>query len=151
MRARTLNWIAAAIAIGVIGMLLSNLELPPRCTPLSGADAINIELSRLSRGQAQLFCYHGDTGQKIRFILARGRDGAVHSVFDACRQCYSFRKGYRLSPDGTLICRLCGNRYSVDHMMTGKASCVPVVLPHQQVGSTIRISSADMRAGRGLF
>jgi uncharacterized membrane protein len=150
MRAKGLKWVAALAAVGAAAVVLSKLELPPRCTPLRGAGAITIELSQLARGHAKLFCYHV-AGEKIRFILARGSDGAVHSVFDACRQCYSYRKGYHLNPNGNLVCRLCGNRYSVDHMMAGKASCVPVALHHEVVGSTVRISVADMRAGRGLF
>jgi uncharacterized membrane protein len=151
MRSSRLKWIGAVIALGAAVVVLSNMELPPRCTPLRGRGPITIELDQLARGQAKLFCYGGEAGEKIRFILARGNDGMVHTVFDACRQCYSYRKGYRLSPKGNLICRLCGNRYTVDHMMAGKASCVPVALPHQQVGSTIHISTADMRAGRSLF
>jgi uncharacterized membrane protein len=151
MLARTLKWIGAVIALGAAAVALSNIELPPRCAPIAGAGGVAIELSRLARGEAKLFCYHDAAGEKIRFILARGSDGTVHSVFDACRQCYGYRKGYRLTRNGGLVCRLCGNRYSVDHMMAGKASCVPVSLPHKEVGSTVRISAADMRAGRGLF
>jgi uncharacterized membrane protein len=148
---RSLKWVGAVIALGAAAVLLSNLELPPRCTLLKGSVPITIKLSRFARGEAQLFCYRDDAGERIRFILARGTDGAIHSVFDACRQCYSYRKGYRLDPTGSIVCRLCGNRYSLDHMMAGKASCAPVALPHQETGSTIRISAADMRAGRGLF
>ncbi len=150
MRANRLKWIGAVIAVGAAAAVLSNLELPPRCTLLRGTGAIKVELASLAPGQARLFCYRGEAGKKIRFILARGNDGAVHSVFDACRQCYSYRKGYRLTRNG-LVCRLCGNRYSVDHMMAGKASCAPVPVAHQQAGTTLRISAADIRAGRGLF
>ncbi len=146
-----LRWIGAAIAVVAAVAVLSNLELPPRCTLLRGPGPISIELSRIAQGQARLFCYKGEAGKKIRFILARGNDGIVHTVFDACRQCYSYRKGYRLSRNGDLICRLCGNRYTVDRMMAGKASCAPVALAHQQTGSTIRISAADLHAGRGFF
>jgi len=151
VRAKHFKWIAAVIAMGAVAMVLSNLELPPRCTPLRGTGDVTLDLSRIARGEAKLFCYRPDAGAQIRFILARGTDGAIHSVFDACRQCYSYRKGYRLNPKGSLVCRLCGNRYSVDRMMAGKASCVPVSIPHQQIGSTVRISAADLGAGRSLF
>jgi uncharacterized membrane protein len=151
MGTSSFKWIAAVIAVAAIAAVVSNLGLPPRCTPLRGAGALSLELGRPGRGQARLFCYGDDAGRKIRFILARGSDGAVHSVFDACRQCYRYRRGYRLTRNGSLVCRVCGNRYSVDHMMTGKASCAPVAVPHQQAGSMVRINTADIRAGRGLF
>jgi uncharacterized membrane protein len=151
MRSKSFKWFALLIGLGAAVVVLSNLELPQRCIPLSGTGPISVELSHIARGEAKLFCYRGDSGDKIRFILARSNDGAVHSVFDACRQCYSYRKGYRLTRNGALICRLCGNRYSIDHMMAGKASCVPVALPYRQVGSVAHISSTDIHAGRVLF
>jgi uncharacterized membrane protein len=151
MVARTLKWIVGVTVLSAAAVVLLNLELPQRCIPIGGAGGIAIELTRLARGEAKLFCYNEGAGDKIRIILARCSDGTVHSVFDACRQCYSYRKGYRLTRNGNLICRLCGNRYSVDHMMAGKASCVPVAVPHTEDGSTVRISAADLRAGRGLF
>ncbi len=151
MRMGAVKWAAAGLALSAAAVVWFGLELPPRCTPVGAARTIALEISRITRGQAKLFCYGDETGQKIRFILARGNDGAIHTVFDACRQCYGFHKGYRLTRNGSLICRLCGNRYTVDHMMAGKASCAPVALPHQRSGSTIRISAADLRSGRGLF
>lgn len=150
MRVRRVKWIAGVIAVGASALALSYWMRLPGCIPISGADAVNIPLTLLGRGEAKLFCYHGDGGDKIRLILARGNDGAVHSVFDACHQCYAYRRGYRLSRDG-LVCRVCGNRYSLDHMMVGQASCVPISIPHKVVNGTVRISNSDIRAGRALF
>jgi len=145
------KWAAATVALGAAVIVLATVELPPRCTRIHGSGgAFTIEIARLARGQARLFCARDDAGQTIRFILARASDGTVHSVLDACRQCYSYRKGYHLSRNG-LICRLCGNRYSVDHMMAGKASCAPIPVSHSQSGATLTISAAALRAARGLF
>jgi uncharacterized membrane protein len=144
------KWLVVAVVLCVGAVVASNWARIPRCIPIGGAGVLSIPLSQLSPGQAKLFCYKDTAGEKIRFILARGNDGAVHSVFDACRQCYAYHKGYRLTKNG-LVCRLCGNRYSVDHMMAGKASCVPVRIPHKEAGGAVRISAADIRAGRGLF
>jgi uncharacterized membrane protein len=150
MRSGGIKWLVVTVALGAVALLASDLTRFPRCIAVSGANALAIPLSQLGRGEAKLFCYRDSAGDKIRFILARGSDGAVHSVFDACRQCYSYRKGYRLTRDG-LVCRLCGNRYSVDHMEAGMASCVPVSIPHKKIGATVRINTADVHAGRDLF
>ncbi len=150
MRMRGVKWIAGAIALGAFALTLSYWMRSPGCIAIGGTEGVSIALTQLGRGEAKLFCYHGAGGDKIRLILARGNDGAVHSVFDACHQCYAYRRGYRLSRDG-LVCRVCGNRYSVDRMMVGQASCVPVSVPHKVVGGTVRISNADIRAGRALF
>ena len=101
-------------------------------------------------GSARLFSYTDDAGKRLRFVLARGRDGKVRSVFDACRQCSAFHRGYRVAGD-ELICRECGNHYSVDRMTEGKASCVPVSLPHEDDSGIVRIKTADLKAGHALF
>jgi uncharacterized membrane protein len=149
-RFHILKWIVAAAALGAVVVGAASLERSPRCTLIKAAGGvISIATADLSRGQARVFCYR-DAGQDIRFILARASDGTVHSVFDACHRCYRYRKGYRLGRSG-LICRLCGNRYTVDHMMAGKASCVPIAIPHKEAGATVEISATALRGGRGLF
>jgi len=120
------------------------------CRELSGTGLLSIDVSQMARGSAQTFCYKDDSGRRLRFVLARGSDGKVRSVFDACRQCFSYGRGYEAS-DGSLVCRLCGNRYPIDHMLQGKASCVPAKLPHTESGSTAQIAVRDLKAGSWLF
>src|SRR5271170_7689282 len=110
------------------------------CTMVTGSDEVAINLPRLSSASAQLFCYKDAAGERLRFVLARGNDGKVRSVFDACRQCFSYHRGYRIS-------RVCGNHYPIDRMTEGKASCVPVSLPHEDDGGIVHIKTADLRAG----
>jgi uncharacterized membrane protein len=104
----------------------------------------------MARGEVQRFCYRDSAGERLRFLLARGADGKVHAVFDACRQCYKFHQGYKIE-NGMLICRLCGNRYPIDRMTAGEASCVPVAVRHSDDGSTVRIKPSDLESGKALF
>jgi uncharacterized membrane protein len=104
----------------------------------------------LTPGTAQFFCYRDRAGHEVRFVLARANDGIVRSVFDACRQCYRFHKGYTVA-DGFLICRLCGNRYRLDQMQTGVASCQPVHLENSQHGNTVEVRVAALEKGQQLF
>ena len=120
------------------------------CTEVSGGADVAINAFVLRPGTAHLFCYTDAAGERLRFVLARGNDGKVHAVFDACRQCYKFHQGYNVS-HGMLICRLCGNRYPIDHMMNGEASCVPVSLPHHEDASRVEVKVSDLKSGAGLF
>jgi uncharacterized membrane protein len=120
------------------------------CTMVTGADNVAINAFALRPGRAQLFCYKDDAGRQLRFVLARGNDGKVRSVFDACRQCFTFHRGYRIV-NGELICRVCGNHYPIDHMTEGKASCVPASLPHEDNSGVVHIKTEDLKAGRALF
>jgi uncharacterized membrane protein len=116
----------------------------------NGAGELGISASTIRSGHAQLFCYTDDAGKRLRFILARGDDGKVRSVFDACRQCATFHRGYRIV-NGELICRVCGNHYPLNRMMEGKASCVPVSLAHEGESEVVRIKTADLKAGSSFF
>jgi len=120
------------------------------CTIVTGSDDVAVNVSTLRPGNARLFCYTDDAGKRLRFVLARGNDGKVRSVFDACRQCFAFHRGYRLV-GGELICRVCGNHYPIDRMTEGKASCVPASLPHQDDSGIVHIKAADLKAGHALF
>jgi uncharacterized membrane protein len=120
------------------------------CTAVSGSDEVTINVSALSPGTARLFCYKDDAGKRLRFVLARGNDGKVRTVFDACRQCFAYNRGYRMA-GGELICRVCGNHYPIERMTVGKASCVPVSLDHQDDSGIVHIKTADLKAGHALF
>jgi uncharacterized membrane protein len=122
----------------------------PSCTAVTGKDSLTILGSSLDTGTAKIFCYRDDAGRNLRFVLARGTDGKVRSVMDACQQCYKFHKGYSYS-DGFLICRLCGNRYAVNHITEGKASCVPVAVPSTESDGKITLRTADIRKLGWLF
>jgi uncharacterized membrane protein len=145
---------AKKLVIGIAGAAVAIAAAMPilhsRCTELRGAEMLTVSIARLADGEAHLFCYRDQAGQRLRFLLAQGNDGKVRAVFDACRQCYKFRQGYDAS-HGMLICRLCGNRYPIDHMTRGEASCVPVSLPHHEDSSRIEIKVSDLKSGAALF
>ena len=123
----------------------------PGCVDVTApGDAISIALADLPAGAAKFFCLHDSAGAKIRFLLARDTDGHVHSVFDACRRCYRFHKGYTVA-DGYLICRLCGNRYKLGEMQKGFASCVPVGINASVDAGKVKVKVADLEKGRSLF
>ncbi len=130
------------------GLLI--FSLTPDCTTVTGSDDVAVNVSAMRPGSARIFCYTEDAGKRLRFVLARGHDGKVRSVFDACRQCFAFHRGYRVVGD-ELICRVCGNRYAIDRMTEGKASCVPVSLPHEDDSGIVHIKTADLKAGHALF
>jgi uncharacterized membrane protein len=117
---------------------------------VTGRGEIVLNVSSLARGAARMFCYTDDAGKKLRFVLARGSDGKLQSVFDACRQCFTYHRGYQVVGND-LICRVCGNHYPIEHMTNGKASCVPASLEHRESSDTVRIKTSDLQAGSALF
>jgi uncharacterized membrane protein len=149
MRSRNL-FAGAAVATLLVGIAIGAAAQRPRCMKVAGRNSIEIPLSTLTRGAIDFFCYRDRHGDRLRFILARDNQGKVHSVLDTCRQCGSFHKGYTASKD-ELICRLCGNRYKLNEMEAGKASCVPVGLTTTQHDGVIEVKVADLEQARPLF
>jgi uncharacterized membrane protein len=147
VRVRTLLAFAA-VAAGVLVMAVSMAK--PGCTEVEGRDTLVISGRLLDKGTAKTFCYRDDAGKNLRFVLARGSDGKVQSVMDACSQCYAYHKGFAYS-DGYLICRLCGNRYPIDHILAGKASCVPIGLRSTEADGKVTIRTADLKKNGWLF
>lgn len=150
MRLTRLAAILLVVALAIGAALATGPMFAPTCTLANGADVVTVSTNDLSRGSARFFCYRNRSGQLIRFVLARGDDGVVRAVFDACRQCYRFHKGYTMA-DGFLICRLCGNRYRLDEMRVGLASCRPVGLENTEHGGKLEVRVAALEQGKTLF
>jgi uncharacterized membrane protein len=134
--------IGAAAAIGPI--------IAPGCTLTQGTEVVTVPTGDLNRGSAKFYCYRNHDGQLVRFVLARGDDGVIRSVFDACRQCFRFHKGFTVD-NGFLVCRLCGNRYKLDDMRIGLASCQPVHLESAESDSKVQVKVAALEQGSKLF
>ncbi len=149
---RSLKLKIAVGAMLVAGAMYLAFSATSKCSSVSasGIGDVNVSIVGLLRGRAEMFCYTDSAGQKLRFVLARGMDGQVSSVFDACRQCFTFHRGYQIVA-GELICRVCGNHYAIDRMAEGKASCVPEHLAHAGDAQTVKIKTTDLSAGRALF
>ncbi|HTW87605.1 MAG TPA: Fe-S-containing protein [Candidatus Binataceae bacterium] len=150
MRVSILKVLGMLAILLIAGTLLMSRISRPACTSLRGTDTLTVKLADLAPGKIRAFCYKDEAGRKLRFLLARDSGGQVHAVFDACRQCYKFHKGYDYS-HGYLICRVCGNRYPIGAVSTGEGSCVPVPLSHQTSHGQVTIKVADVKAGKWWF
>lgn len=115
----------------------------------SNALLLNVEL--LARGSAQKYCWNlPDRSETIRFIVARRSDGAINVVLDACQACYLNNLGYRLSKAG-LVCRFCGNRYSINKLSVGIMSCRPLKLPFTVDRGLLRLRVSDLKGSTAFF
>jgi uncharacterized membrane protein len=150
MRPTKLAVILIVVALAIGAAVVAGPMFAPACTLANGSDVVTVSTDDLNRGSARFFCYRDRSGHLIRFVLARGDDGTVRSVFDACRRCYRFHKGYTIA-DGFLICRLCGNRYRLDEMRVGLASCQPVRLENAEHDGKVEVRVAALEQGHSLF
>jgi uncharacterized membrane protein len=148
-RKRTLGLIGLALVVAG-GASLSIGTRGPVFISVSGSDSVVIPTDTLARGQVRFYSYRDRAGEELRFILGRDSSGEVHSAMDACQRCYTYHKGY-VSMHGYLVCKWCGNRYKLEAMESGLASCVPVKLPIGTAGLKVKIKPADLEHNRALF
>jgi uncharacterized membrane protein len=148
-RARAALLIGAAI-FALVAISMAVMARGPQFIPVSANPSISIEINDQRPGAVRFFEYRDQAGDQIRFLLARDATGRIKAAFDACQRCYIYHKGYA-SSGGGLVCRFCGNRYKLEAMESGLASCVPKKLPFQMISHTVNIKSADLERERGLF
>jgi uncharacterized membrane protein len=141
--------IGAAVFV-VVALSLAAIARGPQFTPVSANPSISIETKNLLPGNVRFFEYRDRAGNEIRFLLARDARGQIKAAFDACQRCYMYHKGY-VSSRGDLLCRFCGNRYKLEAMESGLASCLPKRLPFQMTGQTVNIKPDDLERERWLF
>ncbi len=122
----------------------------PQFITVSANPSVSIDTDNLRPGDVRFYTYRDPAGDKIRFLLARDSAGQIKGALDACRRCSTYGEGYT-SSHGYLVCKYCGNRYKLEAMESGLASCVPVKLPMQVTGHTVSIKPADLERERGLF
>jgi uncharacterized membrane protein len=144
---------ALALLLGFAGVVLSWWLAPTYgCVAVENhADDLLLNVDPLSRGTAQKYCWAApDRRGTVRFIVARRSNGAINVVLDACQACYLNRLGYRLSK-GALVCRFCGNRYSIDKLSVGIMSCRPLKLPFTVDRGLLKIKTSDLESSSAFF
>lgn len=147
---RTLKLILLALlAAGTASFFISN-QAPSFISVGSDSDLVTIPTDTLGREQVKFYSYRDRAGEELRFILGRDSRGEVHAAMDACQRCFTYHKGYIWS-HGYLICKFCGNRYKLQAMESGLASCVPLKLPIRVTRRGVNIKTVDLEHERGLF
>ena len=146
---RTLKLILLALLAAGTASFFITSQAPSFISVRSDSDSVTIPTDTLGREQAKFYSYRDQAGEKLRFILARDSNGEVHAAMDACERCYMYHQGYMWSY-GYLVCKFCGNRYRLQAMESGLASCVPIKLPIRVTRRGVNIKSADLEHERGL-
>jgi uncharacterized membrane protein len=141
--------IVAAVVV-VVAISWGATARAPQFTVVRANPSISIETEDLRPGAVRFFVYRDQAGDQIRFFLARDATGRIKAAFDACQRCYKYHKGYVFS-GGELRCKFCGNRYKLEAIESGIASCVPIKLPFQIAGQTVTVKPADLERQRALF
>jgi uncharacterized membrane protein len=147
---RTLKLALLVLLVAGTASFFITSQAPSFISVGSDSGVVMIPTETLGREQVKFYSYRDRAGEELRFILGRDSNGEVHAAMDACQRCFMYHKGYIWS-HGYLLCKFCGNRYKLQAMESGLASCVPVKLPIRVTRRGVNIKSVDLEHERRLF
>ncbi len=115
-------------------------------TELSAGQDLQIALDHLVVGRLYLFSYPGDQGHRIRFVIQRTADGAVHTNMASCQACY--RSGHpHYSHNGQMICGMCNDpmhRPDEKGLTLEQKQCALDSLPHSIHDNQVVVSAQSI-------
>jgi uncharacterized membrane protein len=137
--------VAVTVAFGFNLPGLSKFET---VKPVNGV--VTVPTAKVSDGTAHYFRLE-EAGKEIKFFLIKGKDGAIHTAFDACDVCYKAKLGYVQEGD-KMVCKKCSQKFPVVEIgAQSEGGCNPSYLPAKADATSVRINLADLKAGARFF
>ncbi|WP_328754566.1 DUF2318 domain-containing protein [Geomesophilobacter sediminis] len=153
-KSNKVKWIIAAVgAVLLAAGVVSAFSIPgigkgEKVKPANGM--ITVPLGQVSDGKAHFYRLE-DGGKEIRFFIAKGADGAIHTAFDACDVCYREKKGYDQQGE-FMVCKNCNRKFAISRIgAEAGGGCNPSALNHTGNAGKIAIRIADIKAGARFF
>jgi len=118
-------------------------------TSVSGAEQINIPISKIADGKAHFYKYTKNNID-IKFFVLKSSDGIFRAAFDACDVCWKAGKGYKQVGDN-MICRNCGRAFASKMVNEIEGGCNPAPLKRKVINGNLEIKVTDIIAGSRFF
>ena len=115
--------------------------------PFDGRQA-TIDISGLQESAPEF--YTVVLGEKRIDFFVVMVNGELAAYFDACKECYFKKQGYR-HDNGAMLCRACNIRFPMDKLRTGIGGCYPIRVNGFREGSRYIISGEALEAGKKYF
>lgn len=118
------------IGSGILAVIILTLTLAttkPKPQPLivtDGMQELTINKSEITK-TASFFPYESN-GTYMEIIAVRANDDTVRTALNTCQVCYSSGRGYYEQLGDKLICKNCGNQFTIDQIEVIKGGCNPV-------------------------
>lgn len=151
-KSNKVKWIIAAVGAVLLAAGVVSAFSIPGMGKGEKVKAVNgtVAVAQVSDGKAHFYRFE-DGGKEIRFFVAKGADGAVHSAFDACDVCFHEKKGYDQQGE-FMVCKNCNRKFAISRIGTeAGGGCNPSVLNHTINGRKIAFRVADLQAGARFF
>lgn len=115
-----------------------------------GGEGVSIALSDLGDEKAKFYSYDDGKGTPVRYFAVLGKDGKVHTAFDACDACWPEGKGYKQNGD-KMVCQNCRMVFDITRIGDVHGGCNPSPVKSETRGGKVFIAYNDLAAGKRFF
>ena len=107
---------------------------------------LRMVLDHLVARRLYLFSYPGDQGRRIRFVVRRTSDGAIHTDMASCQACYRSEHPH-YTHDGQIVCGRCSHpmqRQDEKGLTSEQKQCALIPLPHSIHDNEVVVSAQSI-------
>ncbi len=115
--------VAAAALFSLFGPKPS---APPSAVPNSVTVGGDLTIVKSDITEEASFYPYESNGTYMEVVAVRASDGSVRTALNTCQVCYKSGKGYYEQKGSNLVCKNCGNRFTIDQIELTKGGCNPV-------------------------
>lgn len=116
----------AGIAVIAIALLTVLTGSPKETETLETASTGGIVINKSDiTKRASVYPYESN-GTYMEIIAVRANDDTVRTALNTCQVCYNSGQGYYEQLGDVLICKNCGNQFTIDQIEMIKGGCNPV-------------------------
>lgn len=119
--------IAGSIALVAVIAILT-LATGGQTAPETASQSDNADIVIQKEQVTQTASYYPveSNGTYMEIIAVRATDGTVRTALNTCQVCYASGQGYYEQLGEALICKNCGNQFTIDQIELQKGGCNPV-------------------------
>lgn len=91
---------------------------------------------------------------RMEVMAVKASDGTIRTAFNTCQVCNGSPRAYYEQQGELIVCRNCGNRFSMDMIEVQRGGCNPVPIAQDEKtddGDIITIPADTLVKNKGLF
>jgi hypothetical protein len=139
---------AGLVLLLIIGIVREYLAERPQKSDIPVAvvghdQDLHLDPAKMRPSELHLF-EANSSGQKVKFIVQRSKDGAIHTALASCRNCYRSHDSH-YAKRGQMMCGKCNEPMAFESdRQAGTNSCALVNIPHTETDHDITVLAHDV-------
>ena len=111
-------------------------------TPAVENGEISINADTLT--SSPMYINYDSNGTNIQLIAVKGSDGTPRLSLNTCQVCNPSPKAYFKEQNGRLVCKNCGNVFTIDSVGETTGGCNPMYIDYKNTDGKLTVTVADL-------